>query len=198
MKQLLIILLFILIIGHPLTAQNEEPSEELKEYFKKSILNKVRRLEHYITLIANKTVDDNLRKSSINQAVELFEDENRMVQVSYLKNGKDAVINRPVRTYFDRLYAIEAEKVEITFYSVTQLTNIRLGPDQKYYATAYIFQDTKIFYDKASDIPDYRDVTEKAIDISIKPDTAIIGDKPVILYPAKLGNINVKETKSSR
>jgi hypothetical protein len=173
-------------------------SDELKDYFKKSVLNKVKRLEHYITLIANKSMDDNLRKSSISQAVELFEDENRIVQISSLVNGKETVIDRPVRTYFDRLYAIKADRVVITFYKVTQLTDVRLGPDNKYYATAYIFQDTKIYYKEASDVPDYTDVTEKAIDITIKPDTTLVGDKMVILYPAKLGNINVKETRTTQ
>lgn len=189
---------FFLLLTTPRLQAQEALSDELKDYFKKSILNKVKRLEHYISLIANKSMDDNLRKSSISQAVELFEDENRVVQISSLVNGKETVIDRPVRTYFDRLYAIKADKVVITFYKVTQLTDVRLGPDNKYYATAYIFQDTKIYYKESSEVPDYTDVTEKAIDISIKPDTTLVGDKQVILYPAKLGNINVKETRATQ
>src|SRR5262245_23422224 len=118
----------LLLLGPQLFAQ-EALSDELKDYFKKSVLNKVKRLEHYITLIANKQMDDNLRNSSISQAVELFEDENRTVQISSLVNGKETIIDRPVRTYFDRLYAIKADKVIITFYKVTQLTDVRLGPD---------------------------------------------------------------------
>ncbi len=190
-----IITLFLMFSVVYQSGAQQELSDELKDYFKKSVLNKVKRLEHYITLIANKSMDENLRKSSISQAVELFEDENRIVQISSLANGKETIIDRPVRTYFDRLYAIRAEKVVITFYKVTQLTDVRLGPDNKYYATAYIFQDTKIYYKEANEVPDYTDVTEKAIDITIKPDTTIVGDKMVVLYPAKLGNINVKETR---
>jgi hypothetical protein len=189
---------FLCCLSVCFSAKSQEAplNDELREYFKKSILSKVKRLEHYITLIANKQVDDGLRKSSIDQAVELFEDENKIVQISTLKDGKETIVDRPVRTYFDRLYAIKADRVDITFYQVTQLTDVRLGPDQKYYATAYIFQDTKIYYNSHSEIPDYSDVTEKAIDITIKPDTTVVGDKTVILYPAKLGNINVKETRS--
>jgi hypothetical protein len=192
--------LLLLFISFTASAQASETelSEELKGYFKKSILSKVKRLEHYITLIANKSMDDNLRKSSIDQAVELFEDENKIVQISNLKNGKETITERPVRVYFDRLYAIKADRVDITFYQVTQLTDVRLGPDKKYYATAYIFQDTKIYYTSSSDIPDYHDVTEKAIDITIKPDTTVVGDKTIVLYPAKLGNINVKETRAQQ
>lgn len=189
------VICFLLVCSFANESNAQELSEELKDYFKKSVLNKVKRLEHYITLIANKSMDENLRKSSISQAVELFEDENRIVQISSLVNGKETIIDRPVRTYFDRLYAIRAEKVVITFYKVTQLTDVRLGPDNKYYATAYIFQDTKIYYKEANEVPDYTDVTEKAIDITIKPDTTVVGDKMVVLYPAKLGNINVKETR---
>lgn len=189
---------FLLMSGPQSYAQETTLSDDLKDYFKKSVLNKVKRLEHYITLIANKSMDDNLRKSSISQAVELFEDENRIVQISSLVNGKETVIDRPVRTYFDRLYAIKADKVVITFYKVTQLTDVRLGPDNRYYATAYIFQDTKIYYKESSEVPDYTDVTEKAIDITIKPDTTLVGDKMVVLYPAKLGNINVKETRATQ
>ena len=194
-KKISVVIFFLVFSFARESNAQQELSEELKDYFKKSVLNKVKRLEHYITLIANKSMDENLRKSSISQAVELFEDENRIVQISSLANGKETIIDRPVRTYFDRLYAIRAEKVVITFYKVTQLTDVRLGPDNKYYATAYIFQDTKIYYKEANEVPDYTDVTEKAIDITIKPDTTVVGDKMVVLYPAKLGNINVKETR---
>lgn len=192
----IIFLFIVFIVACQHANAQEELSEELKDYFKKSILQKVKRLEHYISLIADKTKDDGLRKSSINQAVELFESENNIVQVSSISTGKEVVTDRPVRTYFDRLYAIKADRVEITFYQVTQLTNVRLGPDKKYYATAYIFQDTKIYYSSEKDIPDYSDRTEKAIDITIRPDTTVIGDKTMVLYPAKLGNINVRETRA--
>lgn len=198
LSRVILLIVFLSCSFVPDSNGQDGMTEELKDYFKKSVLNKVKRLEHYISLIANKSMDDNLRKSSISQAVELFEDEDKIVQISSLSNGKEAVIDRPVRTYFDRLYAIKAEKVVITFYKVTQLTDVRLGPDNKYYATAYIFQDTKIYYKEASEVPDYTDVTEKAIDITIKPDTTLIGDKMVVLYPAKLGNINVKETRISQ
>jgi hypothetical protein len=50
----------LLFVGPQLYAQ-EGLTDELKDYFKKSVLNKVKRLEHYITLIANKSMDDNLR-----------------------------------------------------------------------------------------------------------------------------------------
>jgi hypothetical protein len=38
-------------------------------------------------------------------------------------------------------------------------------------------------------VPDYTDVTEKAIDITIKPDTTLVGDKIGCTLSAKLGNI---------
>lgn len=195
-RKSLLFIIFVVLTSQSAVAQTEL-SDELKDYFKKSILQKVKRLEHYISLIADKTKDDGLRKSSINQAVELFESENNIVQISSIASGKEVVTDRPVRTYFDRLYAIKADRVEITFYKVTQLTDVRLGPDKKYYATAYIFQDTKIYYSNSKDVPDYSDRTEKAIDITIRPDTTVIGDKTVVLYPAKLGNINVRETRAN-
>ena len=179
----------------PISPDDEgEISEELRTYFKQSILKRVKRLEHYLSMIANKSIEDKLRRNAIDQAVELFESGDKVVQVSSLKSGELNVREYPVRTYFDRLYAIKADRVDITFYEVTQLTDVRKGLDDKYYATAYIYQDTKIYYNSESEIPDYQDKTVKAIDVSIKPDTVIIGDKPVVLYPAKLGNINVKET----
>lgn len=170
-------------------------SEDLMNYFKKSVLKRVKRLEHYISMIADKEIEDKLRRDAIDQTIELFESNNNVVQVSYFRNEETIIKDYPVRTYFDRLYAIKAEKVDITFYEVTQLTDIRQGTDDKFYATAFIFQDTKIFYDKESDVPDYQDKTTKAIDVIIKPDTVMMGDKSVVLYPAKLGNINVKETR---
>jgi len=203
MSRGIVILMLVVLLpqsftyGNPEKEQSttQEISEELMTYFKKSIMKRVKRLEHYITLIANKEREDKIRRNAIDQAVELFETDEKVVQVSYMQAGQTKIKEYPVRTYFDRLYAIKANRVDITFYEVTQLTDIRQGIDGNYFATAYIFQDTKIYYTDESEVPDYQDQTTKAIDVSIKPDTVVIGDKPVVLYPAKLGNINVEETR---
>lgn len=201
-KNILLLLIISLLFienayGQEPLVESEEVviSEDLMNYFKKSVLKRVKRLEHYISMIADKEIEDKLRRDAIDQTIELFESNSNIVQVSYIRDGETVVKDYPVRTYFDRLYAIKAEKVDITFYEVTQLTDIRQGMDNKFYATAFIFQDTKIYYDKESDVPDYQDKTTKAIDVIIKPDTVMMGDKSVVLYPAKLGNINVKETR---
>lgn len=162
----------------------------------KSIHSKVKRLEEYITLIASKRLSGDAVDEKIQQSVELFLSEKNFVQsVTKDAEGVEKIRRRPVREYFVRLSSIPATKVDITFYEVSKLTNLRAGDEPgTWYATAYIYQDTKIYY--GNDVKaNYYDRTVKQIDIKTRLNIQRIGDETKEEYVTKLGNIHVKETK---
>jgi hypothetical protein len=171
-------------------------TEKQREDLIKSVHSKVKRLEEYITLIASKKLSGSALDEKIKQCVELFLDEKRLVQsVSKDKDGIEKHRKSKVREYFVRLATIPAIKVDITFYEVSKLTNLRPGPQpDTWYATAYIYQDTKIYYGNEVKL-DYYDRTVKQIDIITQINTQQIGDEVREEYVTRLGNIQVKEVK---
>lgn len=162
----------------------------------KSVHSKVKRLKEYTTLIASKKLSGNAMDEKIRQSVELFLSEKNFVQsVSTDRNGDGIPKKRLVRDYFVRLATIPAVKVEITFYEVTKLTNLRPGPEPNtFYATALIYQDTKIYYGNDVKV-DYYDRSIRQVDIITKINVQRIGDETKEEYVTKLGNIHVKENK---
>ena len=171
------------------TLNNEE-----KLVFKKVINTVVKDLQTYISRIADKDEVDQRRRDAIEQAVELFaSSDSNIVQVS--SATKHTVNDILVRRYFHRLYAIEAAKVNITFYDVARLDSLRRGDDGKYYGTAYIYQLTEIYFkEKTSPSPDYIDKTIKKIQVVLEPDDYWLRNEKGPKFTAKLGDIKVEET----
>jgi hypothetical protein len=162
--------------------------------FKKVINTMVRDLQTYISRIADKDEQEQRRRDAIDQAVELFvSQDSNIVQVSSVtrKTVKDILVRR----YFHRLYAIEASRVDITFYDVARLDSLRRGEDGKYYGTAYIYQLTEIYFQEKNALtPDYVDKTIKKIQIVLEPDDYWLRNERGPKFTAKLGDIKVDET----
>lgn len=197
-----IIIFLVIILFQQANAQlNQVKNKELptlsneeKLAFKTVINTMIKDLESYISRIADKDEITQRRRDAIEQAVELFASaDSNIVQVS--SKVKNTVKDVPVRRYFHLLYAIEAAKVDITFYEVARLDSLRRGEDGKYYGTAYIYQLTKIYFaDKNSPNPDYIDKTIKKIMITLEPDDYWLRNEKGPKFTAKLGDIKVEET----
>lgn len=165
-----------------------------KLVFKKVINTMVKDLQTYISRIADKDEVEQRRRDAIEQAVELFaSSDSNYVQVS--SATRNTVTDILVRRYFHRLYAIEAARVNITFYDVARLDSLRKGDDGKYYGTAYIYQLTEIYFkEKTSPSPDYIDKTIKKIQVVLEPDDYWLRNEKGPKFTAKLGDIKVEET----
>jgi len=84
--------------------------------------------------------------------------------------------------------------VEIRFYNFAYISNLILGADGKYHATATVFQEFKGI---RADGSEYLDYTTKSIDIIVER----VEDeffKGVVRWVVKLGNIKVVETKQNQ
>ena len=179
-----------LIQTKDITLLSEKERKDFIEYIR-ALLDD---LERYITMIADTQDIDQRRKDAIQEAIKLFIEPNKnFVEVSSkISNTIDSVL---VRRYFYKLYAIEAAKVEITFYDIAHLDSLKKGIDGKYYGTAYLYQMTKIYKDNEKTFdPTYQDKTVKKIDIILEPDNYWLKNINGPKYILKLGDIKVVQT----
>ncbi len=167
-------------------------SDKDLEAFKGKVLKKVNLLTLYLSNIANKEIDNQLRRDNITQAVNLFQDKNgNYVEVS--SKSSSVVRKYSVNQYFRRLYATDAGQVKITFYEVTHLSEFRQGPDGKYYGTAHIYQLYEKYNHEGALV--YTDKTVKKVNVTIDNLVKRVGDQEINVWDVKLGNIKVEETK---
>jgi hypothetical protein len=171
-----------------------ELTEEQRQQFREQILKKVTQLTKYISTIANKDKVQSERRAAIDNAVDLFLDEDRIVEISNLNNP---YLKRPkIRQYLEKLYRYPAARVEVTFYEVAHVSKIERGPDGNFYATAQVYQLFRSYNREGITI--YADKTVKKINIIIERKKTIVGDQTETEYVIKLGNIKVNETKEAK
>jgi len=159
--------------------------EELKD-FKIAVENKVNELQNNIVIIGSKNEKEDIRNQAIKSALKLFII-NAMMQVTN-KNGN--IKSYGVEDYFYRLMSLPYTKVEIRFYDLAYISNFRKGNDNRYHATATIFQEFKGF---TGDNVTYTDRTSKSIDIILE-----YGEDEffkVKRWIVKLGNIKINEIR---
>ena len=160
-----------------------------EEKFKALVLKKVHLLTNYISIIADKDQENTKRQDAIDSAINFFIDKDRIVQVSS-KTSKTK--NIPVRTYFQRLYSIEAGKVKITFYEVARITEFTEGKDGSLHGVAQIFQLFESFDGEGR--LKYTDRTIKNVRVVMRFNEKFTGQKMEKIMEVKLGDINVEET----
>ena len=166
-------------------------SDEDLANMKKVVLKKVTELTKYISTIGNKEKDDDLRTDAIDQAIDLFLDEERIVQVSSTKR-KDTK-SFPVRKYFNRLMQLPYYKVKISFYEVVHVSDLEKMPDGTYVGTAYMSQSFEAYNE--GNIKVYSDKTVKKVRVVVRELVHLVGDEEVKTIAVMLGNIEVQETK---
>jgi hypothetical protein len=140
--------LFILIFGlGQLVAQPIMDKKRLTE-FGKLTEQRVTDLQHYISLIADKSNSIEQRQQAVELAVSLFEKDHLVngqrrsphVQVSR-RNG--TVSSVPVKIYFKNLMNVKFDKVEITSYDAAVVSEFEKGASGDYRAIATYYQQFK-------------------------------------------------------
>ena len=120
------------------------PSNEISgEEFKKQAINKIQSLQNYLEVLVKN--DQNTSKTAKNAAVEnavrLFSDENRIVEVNSTSRPKPRKLK--VRQYLVRIAFLSEkvyDKVTIRFYDVFFISNFKKRPDGKYEAVVSMSQ----------------------------------------------------------
>ena len=148
------------------------PSNEISgEEFKKQAINKIQSLQNYLEVLVKN--DQNTSKTAKNAAVEnavrLFSDENRIVEVNSTSRPKPRKLK--VRQYL--------VKLDVFF-----ISNFKKRPDGKYEAVVSMSQK----FTGEGDRP-YSDVVQKNIQIILVP----IQKPEGTYYEVKLGDISITD-----
>ncbi len=166
----------------------DDITPQRKEAIDSLALEKVKDLSRYISIIGNKSTPFSEGNRVIDRAVELFADESE-IGVSSLYRKEIKYFG--VRRYFERLMALNYDRVEIKWYNIQYISDLQRQPDGRYVGIITIFQR---FEGITEDGLKYKDTTKKDITIYVERKTIQIQGREVAFWDVLLGDIRVKET----
>ena len=183
------ILVAILEIGN-VSAQKADISPERKQAIDSLALEKVRDLSKYIAIIGNKKTPFSEATRVMDRAEELFAPDSEM-GVSSL-NRKEINYYK-VRKYFERLMALNYDRVTISWYDIHYISDLERQPDGRYVGVVTIYQR---FEGTSDDGMKYKDTTKKDITIYVERKKTQISGRTVEFWDVMLGDIRVSETSA--
>jgi hypothetical protein len=186
----LYIFLFSILVTATLSAQTGEISPERKQAIDSLALEKVRDLSKYIAIIGNKSTPYSEASRVMDRAEELFSPDAEM-GVSSL--NKKEVAYYKVRKYFERLIALNYNKVSIQWYNIHYISDLERQPDGRYVGIVTIYQR---FEGESDDGLKYKDTTKKDITIYVERKKTQIAVRIVEFWDVLLGDIKVTETSA--
>lgn len=171
-------------------AQTGEISAERKQAIDSLALEKVRDLSKYISIIGNKSTPFSEATRVMDRAAELFAPDSEM-GVSSL--NRTEVNYYKVREYFERLMALNYDRVTIQWYDIHYISDLERQPDGRYVGVVTIYQR---FEGQSDDGLRYRDTTKKDITIYVERKQTQIAGRTVEFWDVLLGDIRVTETRA--
>lgn len=183
--------LSILLVGFvaaSVFAQSADISPQRKQAIDSLALEKVRDLSKYITIIGNKKTPYSEATRVMDRAEELFVPGSEM-GVSSL-TSKDVNYYK-VRKYFERLMALNYDRVSIKWYDIHYISDLERQPDGRYVGVVTIYQR---FEGESDDGLKYKDTTKKDITIYVERKKTQIAGRTIEFWDVLLGDIRVTET----
>ena len=98
-----------------------------------------------------------------------------------------------VRKYFERLIALNYDRVSIQWYDIHYISDLERQPDGRYVGVVTIYQR---FEGESDDGLRYRDTTKKDITIYVERKRTQISGRVVEFWDVLLGDIRVTETSA--
>jgi hypothetical protein len=158
--------------------------------FRDKALRKTNDLSEYIKRIGDKGTKSDRKDEAIDLAVDLFINENSIVEVSSLKSPTN---NRyKIREYLTKIKLLPYSDVKITWFDLFFASEFIKRPDGKYVAVATVYQQ---FEGVNIELQSYKDITKKNIEIIIQKIDAQTPEGIKSYWEVVLGDIRVMETK---
>jgi len=170
--------------------QDDTISKERKLAIDSLALEKVRDLSKYISIIGNKKTPYSEATRVMDRAEELFAPGSEM-GVSAL-NRKEVNYYK-VRKYFERLIALNYDKVTISWYDIHYISDLERQPDGRYVGVVTIYQK---FEGTTAEGLKYKDTTKKDITIYVERKKTQIAGRMIEFWDVVLGDIRVTETSA--
>jgi hypothetical protein len=179
-----------LLVGTNLFAQSDDISPARKQAIDSLALEKVRDLSKYISIIGNKKTAYSEATRVMDRAEELFAPGSEM-GVSSLNRSE--VNYYKVRKYFERLMALNYDRVTIKWYDIHYISDLERQPDGRYVGVITIYQR---FEGESDDGLKYKDTTKKDITIYVERKKTQIQGRTIEFWDVLLGDIRVTETSA--
>jgi hypothetical protein len=181
------IVLFLLFFQVSAFSQ-DHVSPERKRAIDSLALEKVRDLSKYISIIGDKETEWSEANRVIERALELFM-EGSEIGVSSLY--REEVKYYSIRKYFERLRALNYDKVTIEWFNIEYVSDLQKQPDGRYVGVITIYQK---FEGSTKEGLIYKDITKKDITVYVERKYQQIHGREIGFWDVLLGDIRVKET----
>ncbi len=172
-------------------AQSNDISPARKQAIDSLALEKVKDLSKYITIIGSKETQFSEANRVMDRAEELFAPAAEM-GVSTL-NRKEIAYYK-VRRYFERLMALNYDRVNITWYDIHYISDLERQPDGRYVGVVTVYQ--RFEGTSLESGLNYRDTTKKDITIYVEKKQTQIAGRTIEFWDVMLGDIRVTETSA--
>lgn len=182
--------LTVFLAGVTFAQKDDTISKERKLAIDSLALEKVRDLSKYISIIGNKKTPYSEATRVMDRAEELFAPGSEM-GVSAL-NRKEVNYYK-VRKYFERLMALNYDKVTISWYDIHYISDLERQPDGRYVGVVTIYQK---FEGTTAEGLKYKDTTKKDITIYVERKKTQIAGRMIEFWDVVLGDIRVTETNA--
>lgn len=176
--------------SEPEYEEDVELDFEQKEKIDSLALEKVKDLKAYISIIGSKNTPFSEAHRVIKRALGLF-GEGSVIGVS--STSSDEIKTYDVKTYFERLMALNYDQVNITWYDIQYISDLEMTPDGKYVGVITIFQR---FEGILADNLIYKDITKKDITVFVEQKQMQVSGDNIKFWDVLLGDIVVSETES--
>lgn len=183
-----ILVMFLSIISLASYGQSKDISPSRKQAIDSLALEKVRDLSKYIAIIGDKKTQYTEANRVMDRAEELFAPGSEMGVSSLTAKKVEYYL---VRKYFERLMALNYEKVKIEWYDIHYISDLEKQPDGKYVGVVTVYQK---FEGSNGDEMVYKDTTKKDITICVEKKQTQIAGKVIEFWDVMLGDIKVTET----
>jgi hypothetical protein len=166
-------------------------SDEEKGEFQEKGMQKIKQLESFLIQIGSKSTPLSMSSQAMDNAIQLFDKEDRTVQVSSVKN--EAKPKFKVRTYLQKIRNLNYDDVQIEWADFQYASDFYLGKDGNYYAYIVFSQrftgttDNKVMY---------QDITTKRTEIVLKFYEKASQGELKKMWDVFLGDISVMQTES--
>jgi len=191
MKRILLAASFI-IVAFAANAQQPDISPERKKAIDSLAMEKVKDLSRYISIIGNKETPFSEANRVIDRALELFSDG---AQMGVSSINRKEVKYYGIRKYFERLMALNYDKVTIEWFNIHYISDLVRQPDGKYVGVITVYQK---FTGESDDGLKYVDITKKDITVYVERKETQISGRIVGFWDVLLGDIRVTETRPGK
>ncbi|MEX0882705.1 MAG: hypothetical protein WDZ72_04460 [Cyclobacteriaceae bacterium] len=185
--------LLILFLATSLTvfAQDDNISPQRKQAIDSLALEKVKDLSKYISIIGSKETQFSEATRVMDRAEELFSPDAEM-GVSSINTNEIAYYK--IRRYFERLMALNYDRVNISWYDIHYISDLERQPDGRYVGVITIYQRFEGTSQEAG--LNYRDTTKKDITIYVEKKQTQISGRTIEFWDVLLGDVRVTETSA--